>query len=369
MPVSTLRKIVLILVLALTSANVSATNSSWQPRETRQSVLIADYHSLVCPKTPPAAYTGHLQLDSKYDQSDESKSTLTELSEDTKRIRDRVTRYHGGLQQAIKYFERAESATEVNYALACLDQWLDAWAEPAALLSRDVSGTGRAARKWALAALSSGLLKVRALSNEGYQLSELQQRWLQQLADMVIEEYSPRQTLAFEWFNNHDYWAAWAVASTGMLLGNEEYLEWANKTLGLAFQQMESGQAGDYVHLPLETARGPLAVDYTHYALVPLVLLTEAMQLNGYPLTENEHYKLGELANFAVRGVLQPDSLPELESPQARPPTHKMVWLLPFLKLQSGHTLARELYDQVAKDIGHYGQVGGNIRFFYPEID
>lgn len=366
---NTLRKIVLMLGLVMTSVSVNATTSLWPPRETTQSVLVADYRSLVCPKTPPAAYTGHLQVDSKYDQSDASKTTLTQLSESTQRIRDRLTRYQAGLQQAIKYFERAENGMEVNYALACLTQWLDAWAEPAALLSRDVSGTGRAVRKWSLAALSSGLLKVRALSNEGYQLSEPQQAWLQQLADRVIEDYSPRQTLSFDWFNNHDYWAAWAVASTGMLLGKDEYLSWADRTLRLAFQQMTSSQAGDYAYLPLETARGQLAVDYTHYALVPLVLLTEAVQLNGRPLSEDERRKLEKLVNFAVHGVLQPDAVPELEPQQSRPPAHKMVWLLPFLKQQPTHELARELYDQVAKDIGHYGQIGGNIRFFYPEID
>lgn len=375
MPVNHSRKIVLIAVLIITSAGVGATNmvsavaSLWPLRETRQSVLIADYRSLTCPKTPPAAYTGHLQVDSKYDQSDESKTTLTRLSKDSERIRDRMTKYHGGLQQAITHFERAQTGAEANYALACLDQWLDAWAEPAALMSRDVSGTGRAVRKWSLAALSSGLLKVRALSNGGYQLSDVQQAWLQQLADTVIEDYSPRQTLDFEWFNNHDYWAAWAVASTGMLIGNNKYLDWADKTLHLAFQQMEPGQAEGYVHLPLETARGQLAVDYTHYALVPLVLLTEAVQFNGRALSEDEHRKLGLLVNFAVGGVLQPDAVPELEPQQVRPSEHKMVWLLPFLKQQPGHELARKLHDQVAEDIGHYGQVGGNIRFFYSEID
>lgn len=372
MPLVRLKSSVIALLMVLASlwaASASAATSMWPPRATSQSAMIGDYRALSCPRSPPPAYTGHLRVDSKYDQSEASKTTLVPLPQESERIRQQITEYHRGLQEIITRYERARNEQEVNLSLACLHQWLEAWAQPGAMLSREVSGTGRAVRKWSLAALGSGLLKVRALSNGGYQLSTAQRSWLERLSNAVISDYSPRQTLDFTWFNNHDYWAAWAVSSTGMLLDRNAHIDWAAKTLQLAFEQMQPGQAGDYVQLPLETARGRLAVDYTHYALVPLVLLAESMQANGRSLSTDQQRKLGQLANFAVRGVLEPANLPELEAGQERPPNHKMVWLIPFLKQQPGHILARQLYGQAGSELGYYGQVGGNIRFFYPNID
>ncbi|MFN3579179.1 MAG: alginate lyase family protein [Pseudomonas sp.] len=345
-----------------------ATESIWPARETRQSAMISDYRAMTCMQMPSAAYTGHLQLDSKYDQSDATKTTLTELNRETKKIRDQLTRYQRGLLDAVRDFERADNPVEVNLALACLSDWLDAWGQGEALLSTDVSSTGRAVRKWSLAAISSGLLKVQALSNGQYRLSEVQEKWLQQLAEAVMNDYGPRQTLDFDWFNNHDYWAAWAVSATGMLLDKEDYLTWSGKTFRLALQQMQPG-AGDYHYLPLEMARDNLAIDYTHYALVPLALLAEAEELNGTKLTSDEWARLGQLANLAGLGVLRERSVTELTSRQDKVPSHKMIWLLPFLALQPEHALALELYQKVKSDIGHYGQVGGNLRPFYPEIE
>ena len=361
-----LRQLPIALLAFSLSVTASAATSIWPARVTSQSEMVNNYRSLVCPQTPPKAYTGSLQIDSKYDQSDASKTTLKRLSEQSEQVRERLTDYQNGLQQAFTRYERARNAEEANYSLACLGQWLDAWAKPGALLSSDTSSTGKAVRKWSLAATASGLLKVRALSENRYELSADQRAWLVKLADAVIADYGPRQTLEFAWFNNHDYWAAWAVSSTGMLLNRDDYLRWADKTLRLAMQQTVPGMAGDYVQLPLETARGKLAVEYTHYALVPLALLAEAAQVNGQPLNSGERRRLGQLANFAVTGVLSPAKLPELSREQRRPGDHKMSWLLPFLKLQPDHQLARRLYQQEKDDTGSYGQIGGDIRFFYP---
>jgi len=359
-----------IMLLACSLAvPAGAATSIWPARETSQSELISDYRSLRCRQSPPAAYTGSLQIDSKYDQTDASKSTLRRLSRESEQVRKRLTDYQRGLLQIVTRFERASGAEEVNYSLACLDQWLAAWAGPGALLSTDTSSTGKAVRKWSLAAIASGLMKVRALSDNEYELSAVQRDWLRRLTDAVIVDYGPRQTLSFDWFNNHDYWAAWAVSASAMLLNRDDYLCWANTTLRLAFAQMVPGQNGDYMQLPLETARGELAVEYTHYALIPLVLLAEAAEVNGSPLSDMERQRLGRLVNFAVLGVATPGRLPELSEPQKRPGGHKMIWLLPFLKQQPEHLLAQSLYREEKDETGSYSQVGGDIRFFYMDIE
>lgn len=341
----------------------------WPARVTSQSVMIGDYQGFNCLKAPPPAYTGPLQIDSKYDQGDQTKSSLKRLSRDSEQIRNKLMEYHRGLQETVTRFERAKNAEEVNYSLACLDQWLNAWANPGALLSTDASSTGKAVRKWSLAAIASGLLKVRALSDNRYELSAGQRKWLEALAGAVIADYGSRQTLDFAWFNNHDYWSAWAVSGTGMLLGRDDYLQWADTTLHLALRQITPGMAGDYAQLPQETARGSLAVEYTHYALVPLVLLVESAEVNGRPLNTAERQQLAQLANFAVIGVLNPEQLPELVRQQERPGGHKMSWLLPFLKQQPDHQRALSLLREQGDDVGSYSQIGGDIRFFYPGVE
>ncbi|MFN3579181.1 MAG: alginate lyase family protein [Pseudomonas sp.] len=359
--------VTLLLCLGMTLP-AAAANTIWPARETSQSAMIGDYRAVSCPQAPPEPYTGHLQLDSKYDQSDASKTTLTDLSRDTQRIRDQVDAYHHGLNEGISRFERANSPAEVNLALGCLHTWLESWARDGALLSSNISGTGRAVRKWSLAAISSRVLKLQALTNKRYSVTAVQRNWLQQLSQAVMYDYGPRQTLEFDWFNNHDYWAAWAITATGMVLDRNDYLHWSARTFVLALQQMEPG-AGGYRYLPLEMARDNLAVDYHHYALVPLVLMAQTAEANGRKLTRDEWLRLGELVNLAALGVLREGSVSELTSSQDRVSSHKMVWLLPFLSMQPRHALALELYSQVGSEVGYYGQVGGDLRPFYPDIN
>ncbi|SEG77109.1 alginate lyase family protein [Marinobacterium lutimaris] len=347
---------------------VQAAESIWPERETAQSVLVAEYQDLSCPRSPPEPYTGHLQLDSKYDQSDASKSKVVGLPEETAEIKEWITEYFKGVAKIVGYFEKADSAQEANVSLACLDLWLDSWAEGGALLSRDSSSNGKAARKWALAAISSTLMKVDAISDGKYRRSASLDRWLRDLAEAVIDDYTPRQTLEYRWFNNHDYWAAWAVSSTGQLLNRDAYLEWADVTLHLALEQMVPTKDGKYRHLPMETARGNRAVDYTHYALVPLVLLVEAAEVNDLAFSADDQNRMAGLAGFAIQGVLDPSSLDELTVKQKKVGSHKMVWLLPFLQQQPRHVLARELYREQGEEVGSYSQIGGNIRVFYPDL-
>jgi poly(beta-D-mannuronate) lyase len=367
MPVSP--RMAALLLLLSGSLNANAAQSVWAAQSTKAASLVGDYRQEKCPKSPPPAYTGHLQLDSKYDQSDASKSRLVvRQSRDTQRIRKQVQSYIGGLIKAAQVFQRTGKASEANIALACLDQWLDAWASQSALLSDDASKTGVASRKWALAAIASALLKVQALSDERYQLSQVQRRWLQDLSAKVIAEYGPRRYDTGIYFNNHDYWAAWAVAASAMLLDDDKSLAWADVALRRAFSQLAQGD-GDYQYLPLEVARGRLAADYSHYALVPLVLLAEAAESNGRPLNEQERTKLAELANFAARAVLEPRTLPELTERQSAVGPHKMVWLLPFLTRYPQHQWGRRLYEEHGEDINHYSQVGGDLKPLYPQFN
>lgn len=130
MPVKTWTALGLGLCASLQLADSLAASSIWPPRGTAQSAMIADYRTLSCSKEVPAPYTGSLQLQSKYDQRDASKSTLRSSPDaNSEQIGKQVKQFIGGLIYASKRFQRAKNPQEANMALACQDQWLERWAQ------------------------------------------------------------------------------------------------------------------------------------------------------------------------------------------------------------------------------------------------
>lgn len=355
---------------ALQLGSALAVQPIWPPRATAQASMIADYRTLKCTQQAPAPYTASLQLQSKYDQRDASKSTLRSRPDaDSETAGKQVKQFIGGLIFASKRFQRAKTPQEANMALACQDQWLQQWAHAGALLNPDASSTGMAARKWAVAAMASTLLLTQAASNGQVQLSAAQHAWFERLGELIMREYQPRQAPGFSWFNNHDYWAAWAVAASGMLVQRDDFIRWADGNLRRGLQQAVRSADGSYAYLPLEVARGKLAASYSQYALVPLVLLAESARANGLGWNSDDQHTLELLGNFAARSLLAPAQLPELKGQaQAEVAPYKLAWLIPFLQRAPGNRLARQLYDSEDGEVDNYSQIGGPLKPFYPPL-
>ncbi|MFF7109001.1 polysaccharide lyase [Pseudomonas sichuanensis] len=362
--------ILLLLIFALLPPHTHAAQSIWPLRATAQAAMIADYRTLQCSKEAPSPYTGTLRLQSKYDQRDASKSTLRSSPDaDSERIGKQVKQFIGGLIYAGKRFQNAKKPQDANMALACQDQWLQRWAEAGALLNPDASSTGMAARKWALAAMAGAVLLTQSASDGKVQLNEVQKTWFTRLGERVIAEYDPRRDAPGVYFNNHDYWAAWAVAATGMLVGRDDFIQWADGNLRRGLAQAVRASDASYAYLPLEVARSKLASNYSQYALVPLVLLAESARANGLPWSAEDQQTLDLLANFAARSVLDPHDLPELKGQaQEDVAPYKMAWLIPFLAREPGHRLARQLYDSEDGEVDNYSQLGGPLKPVYPNL-
>lgn len=370
MSISPLAALLIASCLGLYSmTGQAALRSIWQPSGPAPAPL--DYRELTCRKEVPPPYTGPLQIASKYDQSDASKTTLSKKRPSaTSQLAYRSANdYTKNLVSFADYYLRAETPGHAAMALACIDQWLQAWAEADALTSRDASKTGIAVRKWSLAAISSVILKTQALSHGQLHLSGEQRGWLNRLAKLVIDDYVPRLDPDFRYFNNHDYWAAWALASTGIILDQPDYLDISERIMRRALQQITTSADGRYAYLPAELKRGKLAANYTHYALVPLVLLAETLRQNGNRLSDDDERRLDLLANFAVQLVLAPQRLPELDGKQQKQvDAYKMAWLIPFLDHAPKHELAKRLYQAEADKVDGYSQIGGRIAPLYPTL-
>lgn len=320
-----------------------------------------------CPLVFPTPYTGPLEIESKYVQSDATKSTLKEdISADSTRIKTHIESFSKKLVAVSNEYIRSADPARKALAVTCFDQGLRSWAEAGALMSEQTTKTGTAMRKWTLAAIASTVLKMQTLTGGDFELSEAQRLWLADLADRVVTEYTPRLDPDFRYFNNHDYWAAWAVTATGMALNDERLRAWGYQGFHRAMKQINMETGRNIGWLPNEVAREELASDYTHYALVPLALLAAHAAENGFPLSPTDEKHLRALANFAVLAVLRPEQVSDiLAANQRQVSPHKMAWLIPFLALYPEHRLARELYTARNEDVDGYSQIGGIIRPLY----
>lgn len=375
MPVTkrALPSLVLAGLLAISHASsANAVQSIWTlSTRTALSAPSVDYRALKCSKPVAEPFTGALLVDSKYDQRDPTKSNLGRApSKKSARIHETVTQYSKMLSLFADYYAKAQSPEQGAMALACMDQWLEAWAKAGALQSSETTKTGVAVRNWALGGIAASVLRMQALSGNRLQLSSTQKQWLDRLSGIVMAEYEQRLSPSFGYFNNHDYWAAWTIASTGMLLGKQNHLDWSTRVFRRAMLQITPSAASDYAYLPNELGRGELAANYTHYALVPLTLVAETLRVNGSRVSAEDSRKLDLLANFAARIVLAPERLPELkQQKQMEVPPYKMAWLIPFLNRNPQHALARQLYRAEDGEVDGYRQIGGQIKPFYPNLD
>src|SRR5471032_802977 len=98
----------------------------------------------------PTPYTGPLQFRSKYEGSDKARSTLNVQS--TQSFRDTtsdITKMERGTSKRVMQFMRDGRPEQ----LSCTLNWLTAWAQADALMSKDFNHTGKSMRKWALGSM------------------------------------------------------------------------------------------------------------------------------------------------------------------------------------------------------------------------
>lgn len=154
----------------------------------------------------PTPYTGSLQFRSKYEGSDKARATLNVQSE--KAFRDStadITKIERGVSKQVMQFMRDGRPEQ----LECTLNWLTAWAQADALMSKDFNHTGKSMRKWALGSMASAYVRLkfsesRPLANHPEQ-AQLIESWFSRMADQVVSDWD---NLPLDKTNNHSYWAA-----------------------------------------------------------------------------------------------------------------------------------------------------------------
>jgi len=342
--------------------------------ETRQSERSLYKHYYECSKKVPSPFVGALRIESKYNQKDASKSTL-KIRRDSRslEIQKSVVEFTKRLVNFSDYYVD-NTITHVNRknaikAESCLHQWLTSWANENALTTTDATKTGKAVRKWALASMTSVVLKMQKVSGNEWRPTRAEKEWLHTLARIVVADYNPRLVTDFKYFNNHDYWAALAVFSTGIIVDDKALKDWGWRVYQKALSQVVISKNGRYGYLPNEIARRQLVANYSQFALTPLVLLSYYLPDMGYHISTEQQRRLLLLANFSAKIILHPAAVSDvIPIKQTFVADYKVAWLLPFLSLYPKHQLANQLLAYYDHEVDGYSQIGGKVRPLFSDI-
>jgi poly(beta-D-mannuronate) lyase len=175
---------------------------------------------------------------------------------------------------------------------------LAAWASAGALLGR-ANKQGEFEREWTLAALALAYLEVRDAAGLSRAHRDTVETWLAAIAETIRPSYR-RPDLASNQ-NNHVCWAGLAVAAAGVAAARRDLFDWGVARGRIGLQQVRADGL-----LPLELARGKLALHYHVFALAPLVMLAELAEANGVHLYAEDDRALPRLADRVIEGLRDP---------------------------------------------------------------
>lgn len=234
-----------------------------------------------------------LEFSSKYEGSGRARDALNTEADARYRLATRsIQAFETGLARLSDDHVRGEVG-----AGGCTWRWLLEWARADALTG-PANMTGKAVRKWALAAIAFNRLKVGDAVPLAPAERQVVDHWMRRLAQQVADE---NDATPVGKINNHYYWAAAAVGATGIALDDRALFEWSMTAYRRSVRDIDAEGL-----LPRELARRTRALSYHAYALQPLVMLAEMGRVNGLDLYSEEDCALCRLVRRVSDGIADP---------------------------------------------------------------
>lgn len=183
---------------------------------------------------------------------------------------------------------------------ACAARWLAVWAKGGAMLGHMSSQQAVVERKYRTAGMAVGYLKIRGALDPAERATI--DAWMNDLADRVVADQGwPAKR------NNHVYWAGFAAGAVGTATGAARLLEYSRRAFDAGLTDIRPDGT-----LPMELARRQRALDYTNYALAPLVMAAELAALRGEDWYDHEGGAIHRLAARVLAGMRDPKSFAAL---------------------------------------------------------
>jgi poly(beta-D-mannuronate) lyase len=197
----------------------------------------------------------------------------------------------------------AYRATGSRAAAECAVNLLVAAAERKVLSGRMDGHQASYVQGWNLGAWAVAWLKVRESRVAGKQQETGIRAWLKKLAEENRGYYEAKRRgrRPNDADNNHLYWAGFAIAAAGIADDDRHLFAW-----GVAAYRQGIGDIRGDGTLPMEMARGQMALHYHLYALAPLVFLAELGEANGLDLYAERDFAIRRLVARCVAGLEDP---------------------------------------------------------------
>lgn len=183
---------------------------------------------------------------------------------------------------------------------ACAGRWLVVWAEGGAMLGHMSSQQAVIERKLRTAGMAVGYMKIRASLNPADRATI--DAWLNDLGDQVVADQGwPARR------NNLVYWTGFAAGAVGTATGAARLIEYSRRAYDAGMTDIQPDGT-----LPMELARRQQALDYTNYALAPLVMTAELAELRGEDWYGHENGAIHRLAGRVLAGLRDPKAFAAL---------------------------------------------------------
>lgn len=286
-----------------------------------------------CPAVQP--YTADMNFPSKYEGDDVAKDTINDKAEKVYQDRSMPMRDLQRLSATVS--DRLFRGKGYQGDLTCLVAHWTAWADANAMLGQPGNHIGSAVRKWTLAAVATSYLKLRDNLQPGIAPADRQriESWLGALAEQVRKDYQGRGP---DKANNHDYWAAWSVMVTAVVLDRPALFDWS---YGVFTQAM--GQITAEGYLPNELRRQTRALAYHSFALLPLSTMAAFAEANQRPALTLDNGAFAKLVAVVLANVDDPAPMaaktgyPQIK--QSLKTNGRLAWLAPYVAVSHDATL------------------------------
>lgn len=245
-----------------------------------------------CP--PPPAAVRHLDLPGYY--KDKAKSVVDPTAQ--ARRRAAVKPLKGYLNSVAKMADRAVLSQSLSRRSGyghCAVSWLRSWAEGGAYLGRMSSKQAEAQRKWDLAGLSLGYLKIRRYADPLDR--KIIDPWLQTIADRARAVYEIPGKIR----NNHWYWLGLGLGGVGLATDSRRHWSEAHRVMRDASKDISPEG-----FLPLELKRGKRALHYHTFSVMALVTLADLGRAKRQSWYELENDALHRLVKSTARALVDP---------------------------------------------------------------
>jgi poly(beta-D-mannuronate) lyase len=192
--------------------------------------------------------------------------------------------------------------TGSKVAAACVYSLLAAAAQAKAWTATMPTSQSTYEQKWMLAGTSMAYLKVRMSGVGTPEQDKAIENWLGTLADR-IKDYvdGKRKNPNSDAWNNHLYWAGFAVAASGVARNDGRDFRWSVDAYKTGVGEIQASGV-----LMRELGRAGKALHYHLYALAPLIMIAELGEANGMDLYAENKGAIHLLVTISEAGLKDP---------------------------------------------------------------